>query len=81
MTPAEFDRIREWDKRCGIEEGLMFGTTVDRRRLIEYVLRLQVQLEQAKRSGCNIHGPCRICEGNRIAGDPRLGVGAELPVK
>lgn len=44
MTPEEFARICEWDAKCTAPEGVMFGTTIDRRRLIEYVKDLQAEI-------------------------------------
>jgi hypothetical protein len=44
MTPELLMMIRDWDKRCGANEGTMFQTTVDRRRLLEYVDELRLAL-------------------------------------
>lgn len=44
MTDDELARIHEWDKRCGDNEGTMFGTTLDRRRLLEYVEELRAEV-------------------------------------
>ncbi len=49
MTLEEFNRICEWDLKCGNNEGTMFQTTVDRRRLIEYVKELQIALAEVHR--------------------------------
>jgi hypothetical protein len=48
MTPEEFTRIVEWDAKCGTNELVMFGTTIDRRRLIEYVKELQLQIKDLR---------------------------------
>jgi hypothetical protein len=45
MTPKEFARICEWDAKITWPENTMFGTTIDRRRLIEYVKELQAALD------------------------------------
>jgi hypothetical protein len=44
MTTDELDIIRSWDKRCGDNEGTIFPVTLDRRRLLEYVDELRVEL-------------------------------------
>jgi hypothetical protein len=44
MTTEEFAKICDWDRKCTAPEEVMFGTTKDRRRLIEYVLELQAAL-------------------------------------
>ena len=44
MTTEELDIIRSWDKRCGDNEGTFFPVTLDRRRLLEYVDELRVEL-------------------------------------
>ena len=41
MTPEAFATICDWDAKCTAPEEVMFGTTKDRRRLIEYVKELQ----------------------------------------
>jgi hypothetical protein len=55
MTEDDLARIRDWDKRCGDNERTMFGTTLDRRRLLEYVdeLRAEIRMlrEAAKHGG------------------------------
>lgn len=43
MTDEQLEKIKHWDKRCGDNEGMMFGTTIDRRRLIEYVDELRAE--------------------------------------
>lgn len=48
MTPEVLARIREWDAKCTWPEQCMFGTTIDRRRLIEYVDELLSALADAK---------------------------------
>jgi hypothetical protein len=52
MTADALSKIREWDAKCGQNELVFFGTTLDRRRLLEYVdelllrvARLEGQLE------------------------------------
>jgi hypothetical protein len=47
MTPEDFARICEWDAKITWPENTMFGTTIDRRRLIEYVKEMQ-----AESAGC-----------------------------
>jgi hypothetical protein len=44
MTPEELEKIRSWDKRCGLIETTFFPVTLDRRRLLEYVDELHAQL-------------------------------------
>lgn len=44
MTNEDLDLIREWDKRCGDNEGTFFPVTLDRRRLLEYVDELRAQI-------------------------------------
>ena len=44
MTTEELDVIRSWDKRCGDNEGTFFPVTLDRRRLLEYVDELRLEL-------------------------------------
>jgi hypothetical protein len=44
MTEAQLAGIRAWDAMCGLNEGTMFQTTVDRRRLLEYVDELRLAL-------------------------------------
>jgi hypothetical protein len=44
MTDEELERIKEWDRKCGNNEGVMFQTTVDRRRLLEYVDELRAEV-------------------------------------
>jgi len=46
MTKEQFALICQWDKRCGDNEGTMFGTTIDRRRLIEYVKELEAEIAE-----------------------------------
>jgi hypothetical protein len=48
MSPEEFTRICEWDAKITWPENTMFGTTIDRRRLIEYVKELQAELAKVK---------------------------------
>jgi hypothetical protein len=45
MTPEELEKIRAWDKRCGVNESTFFPVALDRRRLLEYVDELRAQLE------------------------------------
>ena len=44
MTPEQFAKICEWDAKITWPENAMFGVTIDRRRLIEYVKELQAAL-------------------------------------
>jgi hypothetical protein len=55
MTPEEFARICEWDAKITWPENTMFGTTIDRRRLIEYVRELQTAVRWVKEHGSK-HG-------------------------
>jgi hypothetical protein len=65
MTPESLEKIREWDAKCGQNELVFFGTTIDRRRLLEYVdeLTLRVaalerQLETVKHPFLPSGAPC-----------------------
>lgn len=44
MTDEALELIRAWDKRCGENEGTFFPVTLDRRRLLEYVDELRVEI-------------------------------------
>jgi hypothetical protein len=44
MTAEELDAIRSWDRRCGDNEGTFFPVTLDRRRLLEEVDELRLEL-------------------------------------
>jgi hypothetical protein len=61
MTHDEFENIRQFDRRCGDNEGVLFPVTIDRRRLIEYVDELQALVREA-RSYVTQHGE-RLEEG------------------
>lgn len=52
MTPEALAKIRDWDRRCTAPEEVMFCTTIDRRRLLEYVdeLLLRVAALEAERA-------------------------------
>lgn len=54
MTEDDLNRIRDWDAKCGTNEGTMFGTTLDRRALLIYVdeLRSEIRtLREAAKAG------------------------------
>lgn len=49
MTPEALAKIREWDTKCGKNEVIFFGTTLDRRRLLEYVDELMLRVADLER--------------------------------
>jgi hypothetical protein len=49
MTPEALAKIREWDTKCGQNELVFFGTTIDRRRLLEYVDELTLRIADLER--------------------------------
>jgi hypothetical protein len=49
MTPETLEKIRDWDAKCGENELLFFGTTLDRRRLLEYVDELTLRVADLER--------------------------------
>jgi len=49
VTPDALDKIREWDAKCGENELIFFGTTIDRRRLLEYVDELTLRVANLER--------------------------------
>lgn len=49
MTPEALQKIREWDAKCGQNELVFFGTTIDRRRLLEYVDELTLRVAALER--------------------------------
>jgi hypothetical protein len=49
MTPEALAKIREWDTKCGQNELVFFGTTLDRRRLLEYVDELTLRVADLER--------------------------------
>ena len=48
MTAAQLEAIRQFDRKCGDNEGVLFPVTIDRRRLIEYVDELQALVKEAR---------------------------------
>ena len=48
MTRDALETIRQFDLRCGDNEGVLFPVTIDRRRLIEYVDELQALVREAR---------------------------------
>jgi hypothetical protein len=48
MTCDEFENIRQFDRKCGDNEGVLFPVTIDRRRLIEYVDELKALVREAR---------------------------------
>jgi hypothetical protein len=48
MTSAQLEAIRQFDARCGDNEGVLFPVTIDRRRLIEYVDELKSLVREAR---------------------------------
>jgi hypothetical protein len=44
MNLDELERIRSWDARCGDNELVFLPVTLDRRRLLEYVDELRVEV-------------------------------------
>lgn len=49
MTPEALEKIRDWDAKCGENELVFFGTTIDRRRLLEYVDELTLRVAALER--------------------------------
>ena len=49
MTPDALRTIRDWDAKCGDNELIFFGTTLDRRRLLEYVDELSLRVADLER--------------------------------
>ena len=63
VTKRELELIREWDAKCGDNEGTFFPVTKDRRRLIEHVDELSELL--------------RLCR-NHLHGDPVNGLAERI---
>jgi hypothetical protein len=49
VTPEALEKIRDWDAKCGENELIFFGTTIDRRRLLEYVDELELRVAALER--------------------------------
>jgi hypothetical protein len=49
VTPEALEKIRDWDAKCGDNELIFFGTTIDRRRLLEYVDELTLRVAALER--------------------------------
>jgi hypothetical protein len=45
LCDLDLDLIRDWDKRCGDNEGTFFPVTIDRRRLLQHVDELRAALD------------------------------------
>lgn len=50
MTPEALLLIHERDAKCGDNETVFFGTTIDRRRLLEYVDELLARIAALERA-------------------------------